>query len=407
MLLGIIADDLTGASDIAGFVAKSGFSVVQYAGIPNSPAPQHCDCAVVSLKSRSIPAQNAVDDSLAALNWLLKQNCPRIYFKYCSTFDSTPAGNIGPVTDAFLDALGLDFTILCPSLPINGRTVKNGSLYVDNVPLADSHMRHHPLNPMTDSFLPRLMDAQAKGKTGVIDIAAVAKGPNAVRDRMRELAAQNFRYAVADAETDADLDILSAALRDEKLLTGGSGLGGAVAARLVEHHPESFARQAVSGPPAGKTIALSGSCSKMTNAQTARYRALAPEFRVDAARWANDNAGGALAPLVNATVNPDELRDIQNRFGGAKAAEAVEDFFRKLAALLQRDGFVNFISAGGETSGAVSLALDVDAFRIGPQIAPGVSWVEAVDRPLWLAMKSGNFGDEDFFAKAQAMQTVR
>lgn len=419
MLLGIIADDLTGASDIAGFVARSGFSVVQYAGAPDSAPPADCDCAVVSLKTRSIPAPDAVKASLAALDWLRAQNCPRIYFKYCSTFDSTAAGNIGPVTDALMNALSSPLAVLCPSLPVNGRTVKDGILFVEGVPLSDSHMRHHPLNPMLDSFLPNLMDAQAPGKTGVVGLDAVEKGPEAVRARMNALKAEGFRYAVADAVTDADLDVLSVALRDEVFVTGGSGLGGALAARLVEQHPENFSKRALAVPTGGKTAAFSGSCSKMTNAQVARYRAVAQVFDVsverclgdaaayaaEAAGWVAANAGGAHAPLVTATANPESLAEIQKRFGGKEAAEAVEAFFSSLAGALRREGFANFIVAGGETSGAVSLSLGVSAFRIGAEIAPGVSWVEAIgaDRPLWLAMKSGNFGDEKFFEKAQSM----
>lgn len=416
MLLGIIADDLTGASDIAGFVAQAGLDVIQYAGLPEGEAAGECDCAVVSLKSRSVPAPEAVRDSLAALDWLRRQGCGRFYFKYCSTFDSTPQGNIGPVADALLDALGAGITVLCPSLPVNGRTVKDGVLYVNGTPLADSPMRTHPLNPMTESFLPLLMDAQSGRKTAVIDSGVVRSGPEAVRSRLGALAAEGFGYAVVDAETDEDLDILSRALRDEPLLTGGSGLGGAVAARLAEERRGDRAGKAADCPNAGKTVALSGSCSKMTNAQTARYREHAPEFRVDvarclenpgeyadeAARWAANAAGGP-APLINATVNPEELREIQQRHGGARAAEAVEEFFRRLAPELAKCGFVNFIIAGGETSGAVSLSLGVRAFRIGRQIAPGVSWVRAIDRPLWLAMKSGNFGDENFFLVAQEM----
>lgn len=420
MLLGVVADDLTGASDIAGFVAASGFSVVQYAGVPSEAAPADCDCAVVSLKSRSVPAREAVRQSLAALGWLRGQGAPRIYFKYCSTFDSTPAGNIGPVTDALTDALGAGVAPLCPSLPVNGRTVRDGVLYVNGTPLAESPMRHHPLNPMTDSFLPNLMDAQSRGKTGVVDIAAVRRGAAAVRARADALERDGFRYAVLDAETDGDLTILAEAFQNAPLLTGGSGLGGAVAAALVAENPAAFAGRALPVPPPGKTIVLSGSCSKMTNAQTARYRAIAPEFRVEVARcladadayaaeaaqWASANAAAAHPPLINATVNPDGLKAVQEKFGGAVAAEAVETFFSKLAVLLRRDGFANFIVAGGETSGSVSLALNVSAFRIGRRIAPGVSWVEAAGGGLWLAMKSGNFGDEDFFAKAHAMQTA-
>ena len=424
MLLGIIADDLTGASDIAGFVAKEGLDVIQFVGVPDSGANYDCDAAVVSLKSRSVPAKDAVRDSLAAFEWLRDRGCKRFYFKYCSTFDSTPQGNIGPVTDALLDALKLDMTVVCPSLPVNGRTVRDGILYVNGTPLAETGMRHHPLNPMTDSNLVRLMEGQSRGKAGVVSLAAVDSGPQAVEERLAELRREGISYAVLDAETDSQLLVLASVLSDAPLLTGGSGLGWAVARRLASRNSSRMRSAGPAGPVAGKTIVLSGSCSEMTNRQTANYRDVAPEFKVDVAECL-DNAGAYAAeaaawvdeacealendgvkcnaPLINATVPPDELRTIQETYGAAEAAAAIETFFRIVAENLLEMGFVNFIVAGGETSGAVAAALGVKAFRIGPQIDPGVSWVEALDRRLGLAMKSGNFGDESFFLKAQAM----
>jgi uncharacterized protein YgbK (DUF1537 family) len=415
MLLGIIADDLTGASDIAGFVAGEGLDVIQFMGIPQEEGIA-CDAAVISLKSRSAPASGAVRDSLVALDWLRGRGCHRFYFKYCSTFDSTPEGNIGPVVDALLDTLGENLAVVCPSLPVNGRTVRNGILYVDGVPLSDTGMRNHPLTPMTDSNLLRLMEAQSRGRAGLLGVETVERGPEAVRERLSQMRGQGIRYAVLDAETDAHLEILGQALADELLLTGGSGLGRAAARCLaVRHGVASHTRR--EGPAGGAAIILSGSCSEATNRQTAAYRELAPEFRVEIARcmenaaayaeegaaWAKAHSAGKYAPLLNATVPPDQLRAIQSRFGAAEAAGAIENFFRSAAAELRRLGYTNFIVAGGETSGAVSEALGVRAFRIGPEIAPGVCWVEAVDGRLGLAMKSGNFGDESFFRKAQAM----
>ncbi len=418
MHIGIIADDLTGASDIAGFIAAEGLSVVQFAGIPpdDAPAADSADCAVISLKSRSIPADQAVRQSLDALAWLRAHGCRRFYFKYCSTFDSTPRGNIGPVTDALLDALGADFTVVCPTLPANGRTVRGGDLYVNGELLENTGMRHHPLNPMTDSHLPRLMEAQSKGKAGVVDLATVEGGAGAVRERLDALRGAGVRYAVTDSETDAQLDAIAAALDGMPLLTGGSSLGAALARRLRKTGAPLAGNAGGGRFGGGKTVALSGSCSAMTNAQTAFYRRYAPEFRVDiercladapayageAAAWTEDEAGrGEYAPMVNATVPPEELRGIQERFGAEKAALAVERFFGLLAARLRSAGFDKFVVAGGETSGAVSAALGVSAFRIGTQIAPGVSWVFDTGTELALAMKSGNFGDAAFFIKAQ------
>jgi uncharacterized protein YgbK (DUF1537 family) len=416
--MGIIADDLTGASDIAGFVAGEGLDVIQFVGVPGpGDGGIACDAAVVSLKSRSAPAAEAMRDSLAALNWLRQQGCRRFYFKYCSTFDSTPKGNIGPVVDAMLDALGESLTVVCPSLPVNGRTVRNGVLYVNGVPLSDTGMRNHPLNPMTDSNLIRLMEAQSRGKAGLLGVETVEKGAKAIRECLSRMRGDGIRYAVLDAETDAHLEILGKALSDEPLLTGGSGLGRAAAGCLAASHPRIAGHAGRKGPAAGNTVVFSGSCSEMTNRQTAAYRKLAPEFRVEVDRclenaaayaeegaaWVRAHSVGAYAPMINAAVPPDQLRAIQSRFGAEDAAKAIETFFKGVAIELRRSGYVNYIVAGGETAGAVSEALGVNAFRIGPEIAPGVCWVEAMRDRLGLAMKSGNFGDESFFQKAQAM----
>ena len=416
MYIGTIADDLTGATDMAGFLANGGLDVVQFMGIPDGPAPE-ADAAVVSLKSRSLPAGEAVDVSLRALAWLRKAGCRQFYFKYCSTFDSTSKGNIGPVTDAILGALGSDFTVLCPSLPVNKRTVKGGILYVDGVPLSDTGMRHHPINPMTDSDLTRLMEMQAKGRAGVVSLDVVARGAEAVGAELERLRRDGCRYAVLDAVTDGDLDVLAAALDDMPLITGGSGMGEARAKRVAA----ALGRPA--GPakrvdiPRGKTVVLSGSCSEMTNRQVATYLGFAPGVKVEVeccldnpdgyaaelASWVGENAGGEFAPLAYATVGKEELAVIQKRFGVEPASRSVEDLFTRLTRRLDAMGFDRFIVAGGETSGSVSGALPARAFRLGPEIAPGVPWIRGVDHPYCQALKSGNFGDENFFAKAQEM----
>lgn len=417
MFLGVIADDLTGATDIAGFLANNGLDTIQLMGLPDKEFRVTADAVVVSLKSRSTPAEDAVADSLAAMEWLGANGCRQHYFKYCSTFDSTKKGNIGPVTDALLDALGSDFTVICPSLPVNGRTVREGILFVNGVPLSETGMRHHPVNPMTDSNLITLMEMQAKGKAMLVDQATVDKGTDAVTAKFAELRGQGCRYAVLDAVTDVQLDILAAAVDDMPLLTGGSGLGGARARRLSAAKGTGDAASDTGGrPPGGKVAVLSGSCSEMTNKQVAVYLDKAPSMKALASRciedpegyaeelaaWVDKNAGGPLAPLVYATVGKEELAAIQNAFGAERTSRAVEEMFTALATGLSRLGFDHLIVAGGETSGSVTLALGALAFRIGPEIAPGVPWVRALEQPLSLALKSGNFGDEDFFAKAQA-----
>ena len=401
--LGIIADDFTGASDIASFLVENGLRTVQMNGIPQRPLPDSVDAVVISLKSRSNPVDEAIAQSLAALAWLRAQDCRQFYFKYCSTFDSTAQGNIGPVTDALLDALGEDFTVISPALPVNGRTIFNGYLFVGEVLLNESGMRS----------LIRLMDAQSRGKTGLVACPDVAQGAARVRERFAELRRDGYRYAVVDSVDNAQLAVLAEACADLKLLTGGSGLGAYVAARLSGGKKGSDAFV----PRKALTVALSGSCSVMTNKQVAAYQAIAPTRFVEAERcihegdayieelyqWAVAHLGGEYAPLLYATVPPDELKAIQQRFGVEKASHAIEQMFAALAVKLKAHGVRNFINAGGETSSIVVQHLGVDGFHIGRQIAPGVPWLRVLDDDLYLALKSGNFGSEDFFAHAQGM----
>ena len=411
--LGIIADDFTGASDIASFLVENGLRTVQMNGIPQRPLPDGVDAVVISLKSRSNPVDEAVAQSLAALDWLRAQDCRQFYFKYCSTFDSTAQGNIGPVTDALLDALGEDFTVISPALPVNGRTIFNGYLFVGDVLLNESGMRNHPITPMTDASLIRLMDAQSRGKTGLVAYPDVARGAARVRERFAELRRDGYRYAVVDSVDNAQLAVLAEACADLQLLTGGSGLGAYVAARLSGGKKGSDAFV----PRKALTVALSGSCSVMTNKQVVAYQAIAPTRFVEAERcihegdayieelyqWAVAHLGGEYAPLLYATVPPDELKAIQQRFGVEKASHAIEQTFAALAVKLKVHGVRNFINAGGETSSIVVQHLGVDGFHIGRQIAPGVPWLRVLDDDLYLALKSGNFGSEDFFAHAQGM----
>jgi uncharacterized protein YgbK (DUF1537 family) len=414
MLLGVIADDFTGATDIAGFLVASGVSTTQVIGVPSDDLDVSAEAVVVSLKSRSCPPAQAVAESLASLAWLRRRGCPQVFQKYCSTFDSTPAGNIGPVADALLDTMGADFTVVCPALPVNGRTIYNGYLFVNGVPLAESGMRHHPVTPMTDSSLVRLMDAQSKGTTGVVSFDTVETGVDAVRRALDELRRAGRRYAVLDALTNAHLDTLGAAVADMALVTGGSGLVPGMAKMWADRLSDP-AHAADAGRPRGrKGIVIAGSCSQMTNRQVAAYRTEAPAFVVDPARcvddpqayagelagWVTSAEGGRWAPLVYATTDPQQLHDIQDRFG-QRAGEAIESTFAALAARLGEAGFDRFIVAGGETSGAVVQALGVKGLHIGPQIAPGVPWVRAVDKPYSLALKSGNFGAERFFFDCQ------
>lgn len=414
MFLGVIADDFSGATDMAGFLVNNGLPAVLLNGVPDMPIDPETQAVVVSLKSRACPAEEAVELSLNALEYLRKLGCERFFFKYCSTFDSTAKGNIGPVTDAILAALDEKFTVICPALPINGRTVYDGYLFVNGVPINETGMRNHPLNPMLDANLMRLMDAQARGKTGDVPLPAVLEGGEAILEKLNSLRGQGYSYAVLDTVIDANLDAIALALRDMKFVTGGSGLGGAIA-RLYSRE-KGLARSAteLGMPVGGKAVILSGSCSEMTNRQNAAYRQKAPFHKVevekclaDARAYAEDMAARIVAgpksefpPLVSATVPPKELAEIQAKYGIDASRGAVEAFFGHLAALLRGVGYDHFIVAGGETSSIVCQKLNVDGFYIGPEIAPGVPWIRAINAPLSFALKSGNFGDENFFFKA-------
>lgn len=411
--LGVIADDFTGATDIAGFLVAGGLRTTQLTGLPgpDTQIPDGTDAVVISLKSRSIPADEAVSMSLTALEFLQKVGAERFYFKYCSTFDSTPEGNIGPVTDALLDRLDQDFTVVCPALPVNGRTTYKGYLFVHDVPLHESGMRNHPITPMTDSSLVRLMDGQSQGRTGTVEMSVVEQGAEAVRSALASLREQGFRYAVLDALTDEHVRVLGAATSDLRLTTGGSGLGGGLAEALSGGAGASASGWADEG---GRTVVLSGSASEMTNSQVAAYQEKAPSWAVDVDRLLQDPDAYAdevrswvleqpetPAPMVYATAGPDEVSRIQAEHGAERASAAVEDLFARLSASLAEAGVRRFIVAGGETSGSVTTALGVTGFEVGPQIAPGVPWVRSLNTDIDLALKSGNFGAEDFFTAAQ------
>ncbi len=415
--LGVIADDFTGGTDIAGFLVQNGLSVTQFIGVPESAlAGNKPDAAVISLKSRSCPVEEAVNDSLAALKWLADQGCKRFFFKYCSTFDSTAKGNIGPVTDALLDALQSDFTIMCPALPVNGRTVYKGYLFVDALPLNESGMRHHPVTPMLDSNLMRLTEQQSKGKAANIPFGIMEEGPQAILNSLDGLRKQGVRYAVPDALKDEHLVYLGEAVADLPLVTGGSGLAMGMARHIAgQNNMDGKTSMDAGMPPGGKSIILAGSASVMTNAQVARYLDKAQSWKVEVSRcitdtdayaaevasWLKSLAPSDNAPLVYATAGVEELGAVQKEFGAEASGKAVESFFSALASLLKDAGYDHFIVAGGETSGSVVKALGIKAFHIGPQIAPGVPWVRAVECPISLALKSGNFGTEDFFTVAQ------
>jgi len=412
-LLGCIADDFTGATDLANMLVKSGMRTVQTIGVPTDGAPIDADAIVVALKSRTIPAADAVAQSLAAHEWLRAQGCRQFFFKYCSTFDSTDAGNIGPVADALLDAAGGGFAIACPAFPENGRTIFRGHLFVGDVLLSESGMENHPLTPMKNANLVRVLQRQTRSKVGLIRYDTIAQGAAAVRARIDALRTDGARFAIADALSDHDLHVLGEACAGLSLVTGGSG----VALGL----PENFRRagllperdNAASLPSfEGLCAVLAGSASKATNAQVAAWRASRPSFRVDplAAARGEPVVEQALAfasshlpqpVLIYATATPDEVQAVQQALGVDAAGHLVESLLAAIAKGLRALGVRKFIVAGGETSGAVVQALDVKSLQIGAQIDPGVPATATIDTPaIGLALKSGNFGTVDFFDKA-------
>lgn len=414
MKLGVIADDFTGATDIASFLVENAMRTVQVNGVPQEALDIEADAIVVSLKSRSCAVDEAINDSLNALTWLKAQGCQQFYFKYCSTFDSTEQGNIGPVTDALMAELGQSFTVVCPALPVNGRTVYKGNLFVFDQPLHESGMRHHPVTPMRDSNVLRLMEKQSQGKSGLVNHQVIEQGVEAVQSQLAQLQSQGVNYAVLDTTTMDQLETLGRAVQSMTLVTGGSGLAAGLAKAWGRQKAQAQAAVSSGQPSQQPAVILSGSCSEMTNRQVAYYQSLAPHFALEVtqcfdnpdyaqqvASWVLEHQTGQYAPMVYATADPQTLERIQQQYGAQASSEAVEGFFSLLAHLLKEQGIVNFIVAGGETSGTVTQSLKVSGFHIGPQIAPGVPWVKAVDGGLSLALKSGNFGDEHFFKTAQ------
>jgi len=418
MLLGCIADDFTGATDLASMLVKNGMRTVQLIGVPNEgdPTPQ-ADVVVVALKSRTAPVGQAVGESLAALAWLRKAGCQQFFFKYCSTFDSTPAGNIGPVADALVRELGCGFALACPAFPANARSVYQGYLFVGSVLLNESGMENHPLTPMTDANLVRVLSHQTDGTVGLVNFATVAQGAQAIRKAMTALKEQGRRYAIVDAVSDSHLMAIGEAAAGHALLTGGSGVAMGL--------PENFRRagvlpvrgdSAVLPPASGAQAVLAGSCSRATLFQIATARERVPMLELDAlatpdaralAAQARDWMDGRLGEtpiVIAASAPPDKVAALQQKLGRDAAGALVEDALAMISEDLVARGVRRLVVAGGETSGAVVSRLGVRSLRIGGEIDPGVPWTyaEGGTAPLHLALKSGNFGAPDFFLKAFA-----
>ncbi|WP_316863246.1 3-oxo-tetronate kinase [uncultured Cohaesibacter sp.] len=415
MLIGVIADDFTGASDIANTLAKGlpnegGLSVLQYLGVPDEPADPEVEAAVIALKTRTIAVEDAVKQSLAALDWLKAQGCRQILFKYCSTFDSTQDGNIGPVAEALAQALDVSGVVACPAFPTLGRSVYQGHLFVGDRLISESGMRNHPLTPMTDPDLRRWLSLQCKTPVGLVDAGTIHLGSEAVREALSMASQRGETLVITDTVTDDDLLTLGKALDGTRMITGGSGIALGL--------PHNFIRQGLATgkrPPTagqdGPGIILAGSCSGATRGQIDYHTRRYPSLRVtakDAMRevitpeslveFFSENL--SKSPLVYSSDTPEEVTRAQKEYGRERVSAQLESLFAQAAALAAEKGFNRIVVAGGETSSAVALRLKTGPLRIGAEIDPGVPILLGRDRPIALALKSGNFGTVDFFEKA-------
>ncbi|MCA3414493.1 MAG: four-carbon acid sugar kinase family protein [Roseomonas sp.] len=413
LLLGCIADDFTGATDLANTLVKGGMSAVQVIGVPTGPLPE-ADAVIIALKSRTAPVAEAVAQSLAACDALLAAGAKQIFWKYCSTFDSTVQGNIGPVADALLKRLGSGFALACPAFPTNGRTIYLGHLFVGNALLNESGMENHPLTPMTDANLVRVLGRQTDGAVGLVPFNIVEQGAAATRQAMMRLAEQGRRYAIVDAVTDQHLLAIGEAAAKHALITGGSGVAMGL--------PENFRRagllpargNAASLPPMrGMAAVVAGSCSRATLGQIGLARDHVPVLELDALatpdaaalsaqalEWVAGKLAADRPVVIAASAPPEKVAALQAKLGRDAAGALIETAMAAIAEGLVAQGVGRLVVAGGETSGAVVQRLGVTALRIGPEIDPGVPWTFAEPRGLHLALKSGNFGARDFFLKA-------
>ncbi|WP_158969521.1 3-oxo-tetronate kinase [Paraglaciecola sp. L3A3] len=417
--LGCIADDYTGATDLASFLVASGLKTIQLNGLPDSSLNidlSPYDAVVIALKSRTCAVNLAVNDSVKCAEYLVQQGCEKFFFKYCSTFDSTAEGNIGPVIDALMDTLQVSSTVVCPALPVNGRTVYNGYLFVNGQLLSESPMKDHPLTPMTESQLKRLLESQGQGQAQVVNVDIVEQGETELTKAL-ETAANKAEYIIVDALNTQHLTTIAHSVSQFKLITGGSGLAIDLAAEYMAKGGK-LAQQQDAGPLSDKPVVIfSGSCSAMTQKQVATYKQQHPSLQLNpidiytgqqsietVSQWMLDNLPAS--PIIYASADALSVQKVHAELGREAAAEMVEQFFCQLAIIAKQQNVKNIIVAGGETSGAVVKALDITVFEIGSSIVPSVPIVQTVeDNPIHLVLKSGNFGQTDFFQKAKGKLT--
>ena len=418
MILGIIGDDFTGSSDIANNLKKSGMQVSMYAGVPNlSPddaKKQPTEAAVIALKTRTVPIEEAIKESLKALNWLKESGCKQFIFKYCSTFDSTKDGNIGPVTDAIMEELGADFTIACPSFPDAGRTVYYGHMFVNGKPLNESGMEDHPLTPMTDHNLVRWLNYQTKKEVGLIDFETISQGSDKIKQKIISLKKDDIKYAIVDTTNNKEFDAICEGIKDLPFLTGGSGI--ALGLPKIYKNKGLLSENNFDLPQNNSnSVILSGSCSRATLEQINIYKVNNPSFYISPDEvmnniklveevyiWIKENE--SLSPLIYSSSDSNNVSAKQKQFGQEILANKIEGFFEKISHKLVNDSFGKFISAGGETSGAIIKGLGVEELKIGKEISPGIPALWSPNsngnKPISVTLKSGNFGQSDFFSRA-------
>jgi uncharacterized protein YgbK (DUF1537 family) len=416
--LGCIADDYTGASDLANTLTRAGLRTVQTIGVPADDLKlPEVDAVVVSLKSRSIDAAIAVERSLAAEKWMRGRGAHHVLFKICSTFDSTDKGNIGPVTDALRAASGDAIVLVTPAFPETGRTVYKGNLFVGAVPLNESPLKDHPLNPMHDSNLVRVLAKQSKTKIGLVDLATLSRGADAVRARLADLAKQGIGAAIVDAVFDPDLEIIGKVAITHRLSVGASGIGLGLA-RALAGKAGSATAAIEEKPVGGPAACLAGSCSQATLGQIASAEKVMPVLHLDpdqvikgkdearrALAWARERLGSHPV-LIASSAAPDQVATLQARHGRDAAGHAIEQAMADIAEGLVAGGVRRLVVAGGETSGAVVDRLGIPGFLVGAEIAPGVPVLRAVGArqgDMLIALKSGNFGGPEFFSDALAL----
>ncbi|NOE27848.1 3-oxo-tetronate kinase [Ruegeria sp. HKCCD6157] len=420
MKIGVIADDFTGASDIANTLAKGvepegGLRTAQFTGIPTTPADEAIEAGVISLKSRTAPVDEAIADSVRALRWLADQGCGQFIFKYCSTFDSTLAGNIGPVAEALANELSAQKVVFCPAFPTTGRTVYQGHLFVHGKLLHESGMENHPLTPMTDANIRRWLQRQTEEAVGLVPIDAVKQGSEAIAAALKSA---DERFVIGDAISDEDLLTWGETLKDAKLITGGSGIALGLPRNFLRGASPNSAGSVFPGITGPEAI-LAGSCSGATREQIDVHASSHPTFAIDVPGVISGDVTTQTlleffethlgqAPLAYSSGNPEDVRAIQNQFGQEEVAEKLDNLFADTARELVLTGYKRLVVAGGETSGAVakavSAALGSPAMSVGPEIDPGVPVLSVgKTEPIALALKSGNFGAPNFFAKALRM----